>query len=270
MHLNTSLLRKFLFVVPLFFSGEQVFAQTASLASHQAVYNLTLADVADGGGIESVRGRIFMDVDNTCSGHVVTQRMLLELTNESGGNTVSDFKLSTWEDLSGNLMRFTVLNSLNGRIVEKSDGVATLQRTEGEVVFKDESSAPLTLPKGVMFPTTHTKTIVKAALDGKNLVAAKIYDGSGRDGLQDSLTVIGKPGKSGLEILAETEMKDMASWPVQLSFFDLEKQTSEPSYEVSLRIHENGVGTNLVLKYRDFSLNGTLVDLKLKEAADCK
>ena len=269
MRLNIWLFRGFLTVMTVVFLAAGVAAQPAVLASHRAVYDLTLAEVKDGATIESVRGRIFMDIDNTCSGYVVNQRMLLELTNEGGGNMVSDFKLSTWEDLSGNLMRFTVLNSLNGRIVEKSDGVATLEENSGEVIFSEDGAEPLALPKGVLFPTAHTKALVEAALNGENFVAAKVYDGSGRDGLQDSLTVIGKPGKSDLEILAKTNMKDMSSWRVQLSFFDLTKQTSEPSYEVSLRMHENGVGTNLLLKYKDFSLNGTLVDLTLKETPIC-
>ncbi|OUR76421.1 hypothetical protein A9Q83_14715 [Alphaproteobacteria bacterium 46_93_T64] len=266
---KTSLIRVITFLMPSLFCVSVVDAQPVSLASHRAVYDLTLAEVKEGGGIESVRGRIIMDIDNTCAGYIVNQRMLIELGNVGGGNIISDFNLSTWEDLSGNIMRFTVLNSLNGRIVEKADGIATMEKSEGEVVFSDKESKPLSLPKGVMFPTSHTKAIVEAALSGKNLMAAKVYDGSGRDGLQDSLTVIGRMGISDLDILADTEMANMSSWPVQLSFFDLKKQTNEPAYEVSLRMHQNGVGTNLVLKYKDFSMNGKLVNLELKKSQVC-
>ncbi|WP_284223857.1 EipB family protein, partial [Brevundimonas denitrificans] len=55
-----------------------------ALASHRAVYDLTLKEFHRDGGIEDVRGRIVMEVENSCEGVLMNQRMLVELLNISG------------------------------------------------------------------------------------------------------------------------------------------------------------------------------------------
>ncbi len=244
-------------------------SQTITLASHMAVYDLKLAEVDEGGGVESARGRIVMEFDNSCTGKIVNQRMLVEIGNAGGGKVVSDYHLSTFEGSDGNTMRFSVSNAINGRVVKESGGVAEKTEEDGRVTFSDGTTEPITLPKGVLFPTGHTYEILKAAQAGKNLLSAKIFDGNGADGLQDSLTIIGKKSEKVSEIIEKNGMADAKSWSVQMSFFDLGKQTNEPDYEVRFRMYENGVGSDLYLKYQDFSMKGELVQLELKKAENC-
>lgn len=231
------------------------------LASHRAVYDLSLKVSEQGSGIQNVRGRIVMEVENGCEGYVLNQRMLIELSNVEGGTVVSDYHLSTWEDKTGDMMRFTVSNTLNGQSIENHDGVATKDAEKGAVTFKNKEKKSLNLPKDAIFPTEHTLTILKSAKEGKKLISAKIYDGNGIEGLQDSLTVIGKKSAASEEMAKNDVMKNLYYWPVQLSYFDLTEQTNEPDYEIGLSMYENGVATDLILKYKDFSLNGKLVQL---------
>jgi len=244
-------------------------AEAVSLASHRAVYDLTLGAAKDGSGIEGVRGRIVLEIDNTCEGYILNQRMLIEVTNVRGGKIRSDYQLSTFEDRSGSVMRFTLSNMINDRTIDKVDGTAQKSESSGEVTFNDGKTEALPLPKGVLFPAEHSQAIITAAIEGKSLLSAKLYDGNGRDGLQDSLTVIGKKGTATSEVILQSDMADMSYWPVQLSFFDLKAQKGEPDYEVSFRMFENGVGSNLQLKYKDFSMIGKLVKLDLKKTAAC-
>lgn len=239
------------------------------LASHRAVYDLTLNKLYQDGGLQDVRGRIVMEMENQCEGYVLNQRMLIELVNLEGDVITSDFHLSTWEDKGGRTMRFSMSNILNGQPVDKSDGVATMNDTEGTVSFKDEETEKLELPKGVLFPTAHTRKILQSAMEGKNLISAKIYDGNGHEGLQDSLTVIGKRQTAEADMTKWDEMKELPFWPVQLAYFDLDGQKNEPDYEVSISLYQNGVASDLTLKYKDFSLAGELVQLDFLEAADC-
>ena len=244
-------------------------SQTISLASHMAVYDLKLAEVSEGGGVESARGRIVMEFDNSCTGNIVNQRMLVEIGNAGGGKVVSDYHLSTFEDSDGKTMRFSVSNAINGRVVKESDGVAEKTEDEGRVTFADKETKPMMLPKGVLFPTGHTHEILTAAKAGKNLLSAKVFDGNGADGLQDSLTIIGRKSGKVSEVIENSGMADVKSWSVQMSFFDLGTQTNEPDYEVRFRMYENGVGSDLYLKYQDFSMKGELVQLELKEPKNC-
>ena len=244
-------------------------AGVVPLASHRAVYDLTLKKLHQEGGIQNVRGRIVMEVENQCEGYVVNQRMLVELVNLEGVVITSDFHLSTWEDKKGDTMRFSMSNVLNGKPVEKSDGIARMEDGEGTVSFRDDENESFTLPKGVLFPTAHTLEILKSARAGKNLVSAKVYDGNGAEGLQDSLTVIGKRNAAKKKMAEKPEMENLPYWPVQLAYFDLKGQTNEPDYEVGINLYENGVASDLTLKYKDFSLSGELVQLDFLQAANC-
>jgi hypothetical protein len=234
------------------------------LASHRAVYDLSLRESEQGGGIENVR------VESGCEGYVTNQRMVVELRNVEGGSVVSDFHMSTWESRGGDTLRFSTSNVLNGQQVDHFDGTAVKQVDNGTVIFKDQTKDNMVLPRDVIFPTAYTQQILKSAQEGKNLVSAKIYDGNGHEGLQDSLTVIGKKGKTDTAAFGQKEMHDMSFWNIQQTYFNLEAQTNEPDYEVGLRIFENGVASDLVLKYKDFSMNGQLVELEFLTAAECR
>jgi len=241
------------------------------LASYKAVYDLSLKETKRDGVIENVRGRIVMQVENGCEGYVLNQRMLVELSNVDGGTVVSDYHLSTWEDRVGDIMRFSMSNVLNGKEIEKFNGTAIMQNNgaDGRVTFKDQDTEEILLPKGVLFPTAHTRKILKSAKAGKNLVSAKIYDGNGLDGLQDSLTVIGKKKATSQAMAKRSEMNNIPFWPVQMAYFDLSQQTNEPDYEVGLKMYENGIVDDLVLKYKDFSLDGELVQLDFIKMSGC-
>ncbi|MCG8490603.1 MAG: cell envelope integrity EipB family protein [Sneathiellales bacterium] len=240
------------------------------LASHRAVYDLSLKELIQSTGISDVRGRIVMEMENGCEGYILNQRMLIELISDDGGAIVSDFHISTFENKSGDTMRFTMSSAINGKTVEKSSGIASKEGEEGVVRFSDEEGKELKLPKGVLFPTAHTLKILQSAREGKNLVSAKVFDGNGQEGLQDSLTIIGKRNSATKNLPDDGKMQDMKHWPVRLTFFDLTKQQNEPDYEVALEMFENGVASDLILKYQDFSLNGELVKLEFLKKGECK
>jgi EipB-like len=239
------------------------------LASHQAVYDLEFVENKSSSGITSARGRIVMEVENNCDGYVLNQRMLLEIGSNGSATVVSDYNMTTWEDKEGNALRFNVLNTVNGRVVEKTDGVATKNEEDVIVNFANEDKDPQNLPKSAIFPTVHTYQILKAARDGKKVVSAKIYTGGAEDGLQDTLTIIGKEGQKTPKIMQEKELSELKSWPLQMSFFDLNSNAGEPDYTVSFKLYENGMNSDLMLHYKEFSLKGKLVKLELYKTPNC-
>ena len=52
-----------------------------------------------------------------------------------------------------------------------------------------------------------------------------------------------------------------SSWPVQVSYFSPNAKEGLPEYQVSYRLYDNGVSSNLVLDYGDIVINGTLTEL---------
>ncbi len=244
-------------------------AAPLQLASHQAVYDLRLEELGENSGIEGVRGRIVMKIEQQCDGLIVNQRMVLEMINFEGNVIVSDFSQSTWEDNSGRMMRFDMSNMLNGQMIEKYSGIAEHRENGTVVEFSDPDQPDLELPSDVIFPGEHTRLVLKAAAAGKNLLSAKVYDGNGKYALSDTLAVICKAQTLLTPAEAEEDLKGQTYWPLQISFFDLTQQQTEPDYKIAMRIFGNGVATDLHLDYSDFSLRGDVAELTFLTPEKC-
>jgi hypothetical protein len=245
------------------------FAAPLQLTSHQAVYDLKLEDLAENSGLEAVRGRIVMKVEQQCDGLIVNQRMVLEMSTFEGNILISDNTQSVWEDNDGRMMRFDMSSMLNGQVIEKYSGIAE-HRDNGTIVeFSEPDQPDMELPSDAVFPGEHTRMILKAAAAGKNLLSAKVYDGNGEEGLSDTLAVIGK-AQSLLEPIETVKaLKGQTYWPLQISFFDLSQQQTEPDYKVTMKIFGNGIATDLFLNYSDFSLRGEVSELTLLPEENC-
>jgi hypothetical protein len=244
-------------------------AAPAQLASHQAVYDLKLEEATASGGIDTVRGRIVLRVEQQCDGLIMNQRMVLEIVNADGNVIVSDYLLSTWEDNKGEGMRFDMSNSLNGRSIEQFSGVAERSEDNAIVSFSIPEHEDIELPSNTMFPAEHTRKILEAAAAGQKLLSAKVYDGNGAEGLTDTLAVMGKR-KTLTEAKGVLKSLDQQNYfPLQLSFFDLREQKSEPDYEIGMKMFENGIATDLHLKYHDFTLKGAVTKLEILSTEKC-
>jgi len=244
-------------------------ADVQKLVPHRAVYDLKMDRINEGGGVVDARGRIVLEIKLSCDGYVTRQRTLIEIQNQSGGGVLSDFNLSTWENFEGTSLRFTSQNTINGQLVEDTDGLATNTDTERKVTYRGENAEETELPDGVIFPGQHTVKVLAAAQKGLPLLSAKIFDGTGMEALQDSLTVISTSKVEPSEPVQQSDMKGQKAWNVQMSFFNLEERGDEPDYSVHVNLYENGVGDNLMLNYQDFSLKGTLTQLELLDAPSC-
>ena len=254
----------------LFWAGATTLAASQGLASHRAVYDLTLNQIKEGGGVLDATGRIVLEIKRECDGYVTRQRMLVDIQRQGGGGVVSDFNFSSWESLDGNQLRFTSSDTINGQVAEMFDGFANANGTDNVVTFNDADKTKMDLPNDVMFPMTHTINVLDAARKGLPLLSARVFDGSGMEGSQDSLTIISKKGGQRSEIIQQSKMNGMRFWPIQMSFFDLRERKDEPDYNIHLQMYENGVGDNLTLNYQDFSLKGKLTKLDLLNDPDCK
>src|SRR5262249_20749481 len=130
---------------------------------------------------------------------------------------------------------------------------------------------------GVVFPTEHIRRIIEAARAGKTILEVPVYDGSETgEKLYNTLTVIGRaiaPGERKPDDAAagRPEFDAMTRWPVTISYFDRSKQGGEqtPVYSIRFELYENGVSRALVLDYGDFSINGTMTTLDMRETRPC-
>ncbi|HYM31530.1 MAG TPA: cell envelope integrity EipB family protein [Candidatus Cybelea sp.] len=242
------------------------------LASHRAVYELTLDRPDPSGSVVSLRGRLVMEFQNVCDGYTLNQRIHTEMTNDEDNDLISDFTTTSWESHDGRRFRFSLKNDINGETEEEYIGSADTDAglKGGHARFTKPKSKHMVLPPRTVFPNEHLETLIRGAMAGQLMLPVRVFDGSGDDGLYETGGYIGKPFEP--VNASEGVLKPLAgvrSWPVHIAYFPLLTKAETPEYQISFRLFANGVSGDLVLDYGDYAMKGTLTRLDLLPEHGC-
>jgi EipB-like len=249
-------------------------ADRISLASHRAVYELTLLKSTGSKSPTAAHGRIAFDFTGSpCEGYVQNFRQLTELQPAEGPTRISDMHSATFEDADGRTFEFKVQTTVDNGPAETIDGKAS-RSADGAlwVNLAKPKHEKFKLDPSVVFPTEHLKRILAAAEAGQNLLQVKVYDGSeSGEKFYDTTTYIGRPtADPALEKAVHIpELDTMRRWPVSISYFEAGKTDDAPSYVLSFDLYENGISRALRLDYGDFVLAGDMTSLDLLKAPAC-
>lgn len=241
------------FAVP----SAEVTAASPQLASHRAVYTMSLGTTRSGSGTADARGVMYLEWVEGCDGWTVSQRVKLMLYPTQGGVIDTDSNFSSWESRDGGNYRFTVRNSRNGKVTEELRGDGRLDGPErsGKAVFTMPPGLSFDLPKGSLFPTEHMVALILAAQAGERRLSRVMFDGASIEGPLEVNAIIGGPSKpAGVA----DELRNQTSWPVRMAFFPLQSQQAEPEQEVAVQLYENGVANNFLLDYGDFTVKAVV------------
>jgi len=259
---GTEHVRYTFFTLLLVVVSASVSAQAPALLAHRAIYDLALDRAASGSGVIGARGRLVMELADSCDGYTLNQRIRNEL-RQTGNDYIADLTVSTWEASDGSAFRFSSRHVVNDKTVEEILGRANgaTNAGESEADFKKPSERKLVLPRETIFPTQHALLLLERAALGEKFVRATVFDGSSAEGLQATTAVIlehfprGTYKGKGNGTLAQLE-----SWRMQIAYFKIDTAggDSQPEYEVAFRLFENGVSTDVTLDYGDFALKGVL------------
>lgn len=244
------------------------------LASHRAVYDLSLLKADGNKAPTEARGRIALDFTGSpCDGYAQNFRQLTELQGHEGPMRTSDMRSATFEDGDGKNFRFKVETDVDQRQVEATDGRAVRSSDGGlSVNLSRPKITKLDLARDVLFPTDQLRHVIDAARGGEHILSVKVFDGSeSGQKIYDTTSVIGKP-ISGAADDASKSVPDLAKltrWPVSISYFEEGKADSQPNYTLSFDLYENGISRDLKLDYGDFTLLGKMVELDLLPTKAC-
>ncbi len=237
-------------------------AQAADLAAHRAVYDLKL-DTTHEAKVSAAIGSMTYEMQDTCDGWATQQRLDMVITNTEGQDIhmLSDY--TTYESKDGLKLRFRMRQTTDDAVTSDLAGDATLQPDGGigSAHFTMPADATKALPKGTLFPTRHTETLLRAAEAGKKFLALPLFDGTTEKGAQDSSIVV-----NGWSDGDKTKWPDLAKLPsgrFHIAFFDHADSATTPDYEVSMRYWENGVADNLAMNFGDFVMDGKIREFKL-------
>jgi EipB-like len=256
----------------------QAVAPAGELASHRAVYELTLAKNHNNSSTVSARGRILYDfTGSACEGYKLEFRQVSELDNGEGKVTLSDLRSNTWEDGDAKNFQFKSENYMNNRMVDAVDGAAVRQADNIAVTLIKPKNTKLNLDHAIVFPTEHVRRIIEAARAGKTILEFPVYDGSEKgEKIYNTLTVIGRAIPSTERVptdaaAGQAALAGMVRWPVTVSYFELNAKAGEqtPVYAITFELYENGISRSLLLDYNDFAISGELTSLEIRDTKPC-
>lgn len=250
------------------------FAEAPPLASHRAVYELSLDKATGSKAPAQARGRIVFDFTASCEGYVQNFRQVTELQPAEGATKQSDMISATYEALDASDYRFKVETKVDSAGKEEVDGKARKAKDSHVAIdLVRPRRGHVDIEGAAFFPSEHLLRIIAAARAGESLLEARVYDGTGEgDKAFDTLTVIGKPiATPAPEKAAQGPgLQGMKRWRVAVSYFEPGKRDGQPIYVLSFDLYENGVSRALSLDYGNFVLKGDMKELTLQPATNCK
>jgi len=249
------------------------------IAPHRAIYEITLLKASDRSGIKDMKGRMVYEVrGNECEGISLQYRFLSRITT-GRDYFLSDQHTSTFESADGKSFNFLTKSFLNEQLEETVKGIARQVSDGGVNVVLERPSAQVFDFSKARFLTSHLVELIKQAKNGENYLRGDLFDGS--DGGDETIST--SSFISGQKSIADSkhpqapavvsDLKSLRAWPVAMSYFKKDTgATAEhlPIFESSFLLFENGVSTDLVMRYPDYSLTGKLTQLEMFKNPPCR
>lgn len=253
-------------------------ASAAALASHRAIYDLTVSKMNGNSGYSNIEGKLAYELTgSSCEGWAVNYRIANRYAEAEKGTRVLDTQLTTWESADGLEMNLSQKQFIDNSL--DSEERLVVKRPKAGV----EAEGTMTLPKALefkvlaeaLFPSTHQAHILEAAKQGLTRDSSMVFDGSDGEKTYRAITFIGKKREPGSFVLDQSNpqtetVRNLPSWPMSVSYYPADDdQAATPVYQASFNVYENGVSTNLFMDYGSYVLKGTLTKLELLKSSPC-
>lgn len=252
-------------------------AEAGPLVPHRAVYNLNLSTVSDTSDIEALTGRWVFDFKGSaCEGYEAESRLVMRFETSTGPRLL-DRRVTSFEAADGTTLKFKSQSYADQELEEEVEGTAHRHADGITIEYAKPEQAEVKFGSAI-FPTAQVFEMLEKAKAGVRFYESSVFDGTE---LTDDATavsvVIGKPEP--LKGIADRrnilgELANDNFMPVTMAYFDpdTEREGEHVSdYDVSFKMHENGVQSDLVIRYDEYSMAADLVELSLRKAdAACK
>lgn len=237
------------------------FTASAELVSHRAAYGVSLASARDGVPLEAISGQIAYGIEKVCGGWLLAQSGTMNMQLPTGKVVPETMQFSSWESDDARNFRFTV--KAEGNSSKVILGTAEIDAGGAAVAnFSRPEAKRFDLPKGTLFPMSHTAFMIDAARAGKSQAESYIFEGTDVEGAKLLVAFI-----SPLSNDAKTVMNALGGnllgrpgWNYRLAYFDPKSQAGVPLYEVEVDLLDNGVAPRWVLDYGAYA-----VEMKLNK-----
>ena len=250
-------------------------ADVPAQMGHKALYKMSLASTKNSAVID-INGQMYYSFTDTCDAWSTDQKFDLNYIHADDADTKTNTQFTSRELKSGAGYDFAVKSSNNGQLEKEYVGSAA-RNADGTATatYSKPEQKEAALPKGVLFPTQHTIQMLTTAMKGGHIFNAEMFDGSDGEGALEVNVIVGdviKPDDAGK--LGDNPLLKSPAHRVRLAFYppdnpDKPNLASEPDYEMTMIMHENGVVSSLQIDYDQFSVKGELQAIEAAPSPKC-
>ncbi len=261
----------FLLSSPAMAASADVIAK--GLVAHKALYEIDLSATHSGSQILNISGQMSYQWKPSCDAWMTDHKFKLfyEYADAPGMRIASDF--STYESNDGKTFNFTSRRQRDGEMYQEILGHASTGDKGGVASYRMPEKMKYDLASGTLFPVSHTLELIKHAERGDKFYSAQIFDGSDEEGPIEINTFIGKQvdGAKGTAGNSKIDSKLLSgkAWNVRMAVFPVKDKEEESDYEMTMVFHENGIISDMLIEYDDFSVKQKLVALETIPADSC-
>ncbi len=261
--------------IGLFAVAEPAAAAAIQHAPHRGFYEVTLGKTDPSSQISGVRGRMVAKWAHSCDGWTANQRLVVTLQRQNGGSLASEVTASSFESSDGTRFQFSSKSTIGGEVAEEVRGKAErpARGKPGVATFTVPADLRIDLPADTLFPFEHTLAVIAAGESGKITESSHYFDGSQPElsPMVASMLILGGargPDEgAGANLGAVTQHK---WWSVRMAMFPQAQSQTEPEFEMTQDVQDNGVVRRFVFDYGDFTMVASLVRIEELERAQCQ
>ena len=257
-------------------------AAQPTLASHKALYKVTLTTTRPGTDYQDVTGKMFLEFTDSCDAWTTNQKSLLRIVTDEGNEELSRSVFSAWENKAGNSYQFSSSQTDNGQTTEYvGSGSRNRSGDAGAATYTKPERKSYKLPPHFLFQTAQQVKLIEYAQKGGRFLSGDMFDGSEGGGSARFNAVILKPSLDKAQgIVPASPLLDSPGHRVRVAFYapdgtdDDDGQSTDsgkdqPEYEMTMTVHDNGVVSDYDYDYEDFSVHGQLESIQALPQPHC-
>lgn len=222
-----------------------------TLASHIALYNVSLGNTDRRSDLIGVRGAMRYKIDQECEGWVTESSVYMMFSYELGQDVGTTWTFASWEAKDGLSYRFRVRQTQNGEEIEVLQGEASREAIGqvGEARFNIPKGIVITLPEGFLFPTEHLLLAMSEANSGGIHLNKVVFDGASLDNPYEISALITNKKIPSNQPQGSEDLKR-----IRMSFHLVEGLNPLPEFELEGDYRPNGIAEHLLQDFGEFTL----------------
>jgi len=250
------------------------------LASHKALYSVSLTSTRAGADYLDVSGKMVLEFTDTCDAWTTNQKSMLRTVSGEGTEDVSSSDFAAWENKAGDDYKFSVRQTQNGDVSEfRGRARRSGPNGSGVAEYTKPERKTYQLPPHFLFQTAQQVKLIEYAQKGGRFFSGEMFDGSEGGGAARFNAIILKPPQ-GMDGALKSPLLDSPPHRVRIAFYpaagteDKDGQASadtgeQPEYEMTMTVHDNGVVSDYDYDYEDFSVHGSLMAIQALPRPHC-